>query len=58
MATFWLRAAHLVNHMSSLLYLFVGLVVSHLDFEGGNLVLIAQVLGHCLQNVPFTVKNL
>ena len=47
MATFWERAAHSVNRMMSLLYL-----VSHLGFEGGTLVLIATVTGHCL---PFNV---
>ena len=51
MANFWERAAHSVNHMFSLLYLFVVLVVSHLGFEGGNLNLIAPFPGHCL---PFT----
>ena len=48
MATFWERAAHSVNHMFSLLCLFVALVVSHFGFEGRNLVLIASVPGHCL----------
>ena len=47
MATFWERAAYSVNHMFSLLCLFVVLVVSHLGFEDGNLVLTAPVLGHC-----------
>ena len=46
MATFWERAAHLVNRMFSLLWLFVALVVSHFGFEGGTLVLIASVPGH------------
>ena len=46
-ATFWERAAHSVKHMFSLLYLFVALVVSHLGYEDGNLVLIAAVPGHC-----------
>ena len=47
MATFSERAAHLVNHVFSfyLLSLFVILVVSHFDFEGGTLVLIASVPG-------------
>ena len=36
----------LVNHMFSLC-LFVALVVSHLSFKGGNLVLIVPVPGHC-----------
>ena len=47
MATFLEKAAHLVNHMFSLLCLFVVLVVSHLGFEDRNLVLIARVPGHC-----------
>ena len=37
-ATFWGRAAHLINYIFPLLCLFVSLVVSHLGFEGGNLV--------------------
>ena len=53
MLTFWKRAAHSVTHMFSLLCLFVVLVVSHLGFEGGNLVLISPVPGHCL---PFAFK--
>ena len=51
MVTFWRRAANSVNHMLSLLCLFVVLVVSILCFEGGNLVLIAPVPGHCF---PFS----
>ena len=51
MANFWERAAHSVNHMFSLLCLFVALVVSHFDFEDMTLVLIASVPGLCL---PFT----
>ena len=44
-----------VNHMASLLFLFVVLVVSHLGFWGGNLVLIASVLiGHCLKLLLIT----
>ena len=34
--------------------LFVVLVISHLGFKGGNLVLIASVPGHCLH---FTFKT-
>ena len=41
------RAAHSVYHFR----LFVVLVISHFVFEGGALVLIASVPGHCL---PFT----
>ena len=54
MATCWERAAHSVNHMFSLLCQFVGLVVSHLYFKGGNLILIGPVPGHCF---PFTVPK-
>ena len=52
MAT-WERAAHSVNHMFSLLCLFVALVVSHFGFEGRTLVLIMSVHGHFL---PFTMN--
>ena len=48
MATFWERAAHLVNRRFSLLCLFVGLVVSDFGYEGMTLVLIASVPGYCL----------
>ena len=48
MTTFWERAAHSVYRMLSLLCLFVALGVSHFGFEGGTLVLIASVPGHCL----------
>ena len=48
MATFWEKAAHSVNRMFSLLCLYVALVVFHFSFEGGTLVLIALVPGHCL----------
>ena len=47
MATFWQRAAHSVNLMFFLLCLFECLVVSHLGFDGGNLVLIAHLLLFC-----------
>ena len=47
MDTFWERATHSVNHMLSLLCLFVVLVVLPLGFEGGNFGLIALVAGHC-----------
>ena len=51
------RASHSVNHMISLLCIFVVLVVSHLGFDDGNLVLIAPVPGHCfLLFSNFTVK--
>ena len=50
MATFWERAAHSVDHMFSLYssWLIVMLVICHFGFEGGTLVLIASVPGHCL----------
>ena len=51
MATFWERAVHSVNHLFSLISLFVALVASHVGFDGRTLVLIASVPGHCL---PFT----
>ena len=48
MVTFWERAAHSVNHMFFLYFDFFGiLVISHFGFEGGTLVLIASVPGHC-----------
>ena len=47
MATFWERAAHPVYHMFSLYIDIVILVISHFGFEGGTLVLIASVPGHC-----------
>ena len=48
MATILERAAHSVIHIFSFSCLFVGLVISHLGFEGKNWVLIAPVFGHCL----------
>ena len=45
------RFSHNEAHIFSRLCLFVALVVSNLDFEGGTLFLIASVSGHCL---PFT----
>ena len=48
MVTFWERAAHSVNRVSSLFCLFVAFVVSHFVFEGRSLVLIASVPCHCL----------
>ena len=49
MATSWEKAAHSVY---SLYFGIVILVISHFGFEGGTLVLIASVLGHC---IDFTV---
>ena len=51
MASFLERAAHSVDHIFSLLCLFVPLVVLHFGFDGGTLILIALVPGNCL---PFT----
>ena len=49
MATFWQRAAHSFYRMFSLYFdLWYFLVISHFGFEGGTLVLIASVPGHCL----------
>ena len=48
MATCWEGAAHSVNHVLSLLCIFVILVVSNFGFEGETLVLIAPVPDHCL----------
>ena len=47
MATFWDRAAHSVYCMFYL-YFDLILVISNFGFEGGTLVLIALVPGHCL----------
>ena len=48
MATFWERAAVSVYSIISLYFDIVILVISHFGFEGGTLVLIASVTGHCL----------
>ena len=48
MATCWERPAHLVSHMFSVFWLFVMLAISHFGFEGGMVVLIAPVSGHCI----------
>ena len=49
MATFSERAALLVYLCShSIFWLIVVLVISHFGFDGGTLVLIASVPGHCL----------
>ena len=42
MAIFRKRAVHTVNHMLTLYYDFVILVVSHFDFEGRTLVLLPE----------------
>ena len=52
-ATFWERAAHLVNRMFSLY--FVILVISHFGFEGGTLVLIASAPGQYFQIKPYGI---
>ena len=56
MATFLERAAHLVNRTCYLCSLFA--FFADLGFEGGNLVLIAPVLGHCLPFTLFTTGDL
>ena len=48
LATFWERAAHSVDHMFSLYFDYVILVISRFGFEGGIWFLIAPVLGHCI----------
>ena len=53
MVTFWERAVRSVDHMFSLLCLFVDLVVSDLGFEDGSLVLIVTMPG-CF---PLLYKN-
>ena len=47
MATFRERVTYSVNHMFSLLCLFVVLVVSRSGFGDGSLVLVAPVPGRC-----------
>ena len=53
-ATIWEKAAHSVNCMISLLCPFVALVVSHFGFEGGTLVFIVSVPGHCSNLLLFS----
>ena len=48
MAIIWERAAHSVDHMFSLYFDFVILVISSFGFKGGIWVLIAPVPGHCI----------
>ena len=49
MATFWMRATQSVYRMFSFVFwLIVILIISHIGFEGGTLVLIASVPVHCL----------
>ena len=48
MATFCERAAYSVYRMFSLYCDMILLVISHFNFEGRTLVLIASVPGHCL----------
>ena len=50
------RAAHAVNQVIFISCLCVILVVSHFDFEGGTLDLIAPVPGHCLP-LKFTLQG-
>ena len=58
MATFLERAVHSVNHMFSLLCLFVTLVASHFGFEGRTLVLIASSPGHCLTFIYYVMQTI
>ena len=49
MATFWVSAAHSVDHMFPMYFdylLLLNLVISRLGFEGGVLDLIAPDFGH------------
>ena len=48
MATFWERAVNSDYRMFSLYFDIVNLAIFHFGFEGGTLVLIAFVPGHCL----------
>ena len=48
MATFWERTAHSGYRIFSLYFDIEISVISHFGFEGGTLVLIASVSGHCL----------
>ena len=55
MTTFWEIAAQSVNHMSHLYYVYLQFfVASDFGSEGGTLVLIVPVPGHCL---PFTLDG-
>ena len=60
MATLWERAAHSVYHMLSLYFVFcifiINIVISRIGFEGGTLVLISSVLGHCLSFTCFILS--
>ena len=55
MATFWERAAHSVNHMFSLYFEIVNLVISNFGFDGRSLFLIVSVPGQWL---PFTFQDI
>ena len=52
MATFWERAAHLVNYIFSLYYDYISLF----GFEDETLVLIS-IPGHCYNLLLFTIKR-
>ena len=47
MAIFWERAAHSLNRLFSLYYIYVGYFL--FSFEDKTLVLIAPVPGHCVR---------
>ena len=55
-AAFWEGAARSVCCVFFVCWLVVVLLISHFGFEGGRLVLIASVRGHCLSFTFFT-KN-
>ena len=59
MATFVERAAHSIDHVFSLYfyYLFVVLVTSRFCFEGGILVLIAPILGRCILSFHIVLQK-
>ena len=58
MATFREKAVHSVYHMFFLYYCFVVYVISNFGFEGGTVVLISSVPGHCLLFTFDTYKKL
>ena len=48
MVTIWERAAHSVDHMSSLCFTICNYIISRFSFEGWIRVLIASVPGLCI----------
>ena len=57
MVTFWENAAHFVYCRFSLYFDIVSLVISHLGFEGDNLILIVPVPDHCLSFIFLNHSN-